>query len=172
AGCLAGFLLPRHGAGAHSIGVSRRSGMIRERGSMEMLEEGAHLLRAAPLGTVLLYLIGAIPFSLALLFFLADMTHSPFAAEHLASSSLVLAALLLFANVVIAIALLPQLARSFLGIEGDLARMGIHILNLATMAVAAALTWMAADPLLDAVYVLRCFYGESIATGEDLRAAF
>src|SRR5581483_2365887 len=28
------------------------------------------------------------------------------------------------------------------------------------------------DPLLEAVYVLRCYYGESIATGEDLLAAF
>jgi hypothetical protein len=31
---------------------------------------------------------------------------------------------------------------------------------------------MAIDPLLDAMYVLRCFYGASLATGEDLSAAF
>jgi hypothetical protein len=82
-----------------------------------------------------------------------------------------LGALLLFANVLVSIALLPQLARSFLGIEGDLARLGMGILNLTTFGVAAAITWLAVDPLLDAVYVLRCFYGESVATGADLRAA-
>lgn len=79
--------------------------------------------------------------------------------------------LLLFLNLLAIIVLLPQLARSFLGIEGDFARLGNHILYAATVGVALALTWMAIDPVLDAVFVLRCFYGESIATGEDLRAA-
>jgi hypothetical protein len=83
-----------------------------------------------------------------------------------------LAFLLLFLNLLIMIVLLPQLARSFLGIEGDFARLGARILlNPATIGVALALAWMAIDPVLDAVFVLRCFYGESIATGEDLRAS-
>ena len=82
-----------------------------------------------------------------------------------------LGSLLLFANVLVTIILLPQLGRSFLGIEGDLARLGNGILNLTTIGVAAAITWLAVDPLLDAVYVLRCFYGESMVTGADLRAA-
>lgn len=86
-------------------------------------------------------------------------------------SIVALGSLLLFANVLIAILILPQLARSFLGIEGDLVRLGNHLLNLTTLGVAAATTWLAVDPLLDAVYVLRCFYGESVATGGDLRAA-
>ncbi len=82
-----------------------------------------------------------------------------------------LGALLLFLNLLITIAFLPQLVRTFLGIEGDLARLGAGILNRTTVAVAIALTWLVIDPLLDAVYVLRCFYGESIATGADLSAA-
>ena len=82
-----------------------------------------------------------------------------------------LGSLLLFVNVLFTILLLPQLGRSFLGIEGDLARLGNGILNLTTIGVAAAITWLAVDPLLDAVYVLRCFYGESMVTGADLRAA-
>jgi hypothetical protein len=82
-----------------------------------------------------------------------------------------LAFLMLFANVLIAIVLLPQFARSFLGIEGDFARLGSGLLNTTTLAVALGLAWLAIDPVLDAVFVLRCFYGESIATGEDLRAA-
>jgi hypothetical protein len=82
-----------------------------------------------------------------------------------------LGSLLLLINVLFMIFELPQLGRSFLGIEGDLARLGNGILNLTTIGVAAAITWMAVDPLLDAVYVLRCFYGESVVTGADLRAA-
>jgi hypothetical protein len=82
-----------------------------------------------------------------------------------------LGALLLLANVLIAIVALPQLARSLLGIEGDLVRLGMGILNLTTFGVALAVVWFAVDPLLDAVYVLRCFYGESVASGADLRAA-
>lgn len=82
-----------------------------------------------------------------------------------------LGSVLLFANVLVAIVALPQLARSFLGIEGDLARLGSGIVNPTTLGVAAAITWLAVDPLLDAVYTLRCFYGESVATGADLRAS-
>jgi len=66
---------------------------------------------------------------------------------------------------------LPQLARSFLGIEGDLARLGAGLLSWTTASIAAALTWLALDPLLDAVYILRCFYGESVSSGDDLRSA-
>jgi hypothetical protein len=82
-----------------------------------------------------------------------------------------LAFLLLFVNFLVMIILVPQLARSFLGIEGDLVRLGGHILSPSTFGVALALAWMVIDPVLDAAFVLRCFYGESIATGEDLRAA-
>jgi hypothetical protein len=82
-----------------------------------------------------------------------------------------LAALLLFVNVLILILLLPQLGRSFLGIEGDFARLGIGLLNWTTASVAATITWMMIDPILDAAYVVRCFHGESIATAADLRVA-
>ncbi len=80
-----------------------------------------------------------------------------------------LAAVLLFANVLISIALLPQMGRSILGMEGDFARLGARLLNSTTLAVAASVMWLAIDPLLDAVYVLRCFQGKSRVTGEDLR---
>lgn len=240
-----------------------------DRGAIDLLEEAGQLLRAAPFAAHVTYLAGAVPFILALLFFLNDMTHSPFAADHLVTGSLALAALLvrknvwqarfearlyrilspasqgpaslwrlilieaslqpisliaplplpwlvaffrnaslfaalgdpepmrsagrqavlwtrqnwailsiltiaallLFINVMAVIYLVPQIARSFLGIEGDVVRSGPRIINWTTTAAAAALVWMFLDPMLDAIYVLRCFYGESIASGEDLRAA-
>ena len=82
-----------------------------------------------------------------------------------------IAALFLFANVLLLLVTLPSLARSFLGVEGDLARLGIGFLNLTTAAVAVSITWLIIDAILSAVYVLRCFYGASVATGEDLTAA-
>ena len=241
--------------------------------SIEILEQAVDLLRGAPVSVIVTYFAGAVPFAIASLFFLNDMTRGAFASDHLAASSFALAALyvwknvwqarfsallyrvlspgepvagnalrliamqsalqpvslgaglilmiplpwmvaffrnvglfaalghpdpiraarkqavlwtrqnwgilglvtlgglLLFANILIVIVILPQLGRSFLGIEGDLARLGARMLNLSSAGAAAALAWMAVDPLLDAVYVLRCYYGESIATGEDLLAA-
>src|ERR1700693_4967290 len=56
-----------------------------------------------------------------------------------------LGSVLLFANVLATIVALPQLARSFLGIEGDLVRLGGGIVNLTTVGVAAAITWVAVD---------------------------
>jgi hypothetical protein len=241
--------------------------------AIQILEEAVDLLRAAPMRSVVMYLTGAVPFTIALLFFLNDMTRSAFAFEHLVTWSLGLAVLyvwknvwqalfsadlygqlspgsrrpsnplrliamqaalqplgltlslilvvpfpwfvaffrnaglfaalgapdalsrarkqaalwtrqnwgvlgitalggaLLFLNVLVMIVVLPQLARSFLGIEGDLARLGNRMFNLNSTAAAVAIAWLVIDPLLDAVYVLRGYYGESIATGEDLLAA-
>ena len=61
---------------------------MRQRDAIDILEEAVNLLRSAPLPAVVAYLAGAIPFILALLFFLNDMTRSPFASEHLAAASL------------------------------------------------------------------------------------
>lgn len=236
--------------------------------AIEILEQAVNLLRGAPLAAILVYLTGAVPFAIALLFFLNDMNRSPFAFGHLSAASagitalyiwknawqavfarrlyqtlspdqprlpllktiliqaalqpiglvvalpfpwlvaffrnvalisalgwprpirtarrqavlwtgqnwgilalMTVAGLLLFANILIAIYVLPQIARSFLGIEGEFSRIGSKILNVATVAVAVTITWLILDPLFDAVYVLRCFYGQSIASGEDLRAS-
>jgi hypothetical protein len=79
--------------------------------------------------------------------------------------------LFVFVNTLVMLIVLPQLAKSFLGMEGELTRLGSDLLNMTTVAVAAALTWLAVDPLLEAAYVLRCFYGASMTSGEDLRAA-
>jgi hypothetical protein len=82
------------------------------------------------------------------------------------------AGFVLFLNLMIALVMLPSLVRSFLGIEGDLARMGLLAVNSTTVAIAIVIAWIAVDPILEASYVLRCFYGASLQSGEDLRAAF
>src|SRR5882724_8732413 len=73
--------------------------MNRQRSAIDILEQAVNLLRAAPLAAVVAYLTGAIPFTLGLLFFLVDMSHSPFASEYLGIASLGLAALYIWKNV-------------------------------------------------------------------------
>jgi len=43
-------------------------------------------------------------------------------------------------------------------------------MNSTLTAGVAALTYLCCDPLLKALYALRCFYGESLGSGQDLRA--
>jgi hypothetical protein len=47
---------------------------------------------------------------------------------------------------------------------------GEAVLNTSFLAAVTGLTFLCVNPLVKAVYVLRCFYGESLVTGEDLRA--
>src|SRR5439155_17621519 len=43
-------------------------------------------------------------------------------------------------------------------------------LNTTFFAAICGLTYLCVDPVVKAVYVLRCFYGESRQTGQDLKA--
>ncbi len=249
---------------------------MRERKALDTLSEAVVMLRSSSPATIALYLVGAVPFTLGLLFFFADMAQSQFAADRILPESLgiailfvwkgvcqalfaarlyealslsrinsrslfsvvtlqfalqplsllviplslfatipfawtvaffrhagmfaalgdaspmtsarqqattwtsgnwkalgliSLAGVLLFVNFLIVIMLLPQVGRSFLGVESDFSRLGLRLLNPMTLAVALSLTWLILDPLLEALYVLRCFYGLSLATGEDLRVS-
>jgi len=76
----------------------------------------------------------------------------------------------LFINYLATLAIVPQLLKSFFGIENSVTRYTAWVLNSTVMTATVALVYLSLDGLLDAVYVLRCFYGESIATGTDLRA--
>ena len=76
-----------------------------------------------------------------------------------------------FLNLIVTLYVAPHLVQMLLGIESTFARGGINLLNSTLMAAAAGLAWAAVDPLIKAAYVLRCFYGESVTTGADLKAA-
>src|SRR5436190_10783457 len=64
--------------------------------SLELIEEGIHLLRASPVSTLSNYYLGALPFVLGVLYFWTDMSRSAFAASHLAEAALGLSALFLW----------------------------------------------------------------------------
>jgi hypothetical protein len=72
-------------------------------------------------------------------------------------------------NIGIALLLLPWLLKILFGIETIFSISGTHIMNNTFFAVVCSLSYLYLDPLMKACYCLRCFYGESLQTGEDLK---
>jgi hypothetical protein len=84
---------------------------------------------------------------------------------------LFLFALVVFLNLALTLAALPQLVRILTGYESAFARSGpSFVLNSTFFAVAAGITWLCIDPFIQVLYVLRCFLGQAVRTGEDLKA--
>ena len=251
------------------------------RPALELIEDAVHLLRTAPLRTLAIYYVGALPFVLAFLFFWSDMSRSPFARERLeplagglallfcwmkfcqgafarrlwaqvsgiasehisfrdrlaaevsnlfwqATGFIILpiailvalpfawcfafyqclttltglpinadrpvvkralrharlwagqnhglvailsgAGFVVFLNVAILLFALPHLLKMLLGVETSFTQSYWAMLNSTFLATAGGITWLCLDPLVKASYVLRCFHGEAITTGEDIRA--
>ena len=65
---------------------------------------------------------------------------------------------------------LPQLIKMLFGLDSIFTQSPLAMLNTTFFAAMFGLTYLCADPILKTVYTLRCFYGESIASGEDLKA--
>jgi len=64
---------------------------------------------------------------------------------------------------------LPQLGKMLFGVESVFTQSPYALLNTTFFAATAGLTYLCVDPIVKAVYVLRCFYGESLQSGEDLK---
>jgi hypothetical protein len=90
--------------------------------------------------------------------------------NHLVLLFLSLFAGFVFLNGCIGCGMLPHLIKKLFGIETVFSRGGWAMLNTTFFATMACLTYLCLDPILKAVYVLRCFYGDSIRSGADLRA--
>jgi len=90
--------------------------------------------------------------------------------NHLLLALLSLVFLVLFANIAVAVYFLPQLFKTLFGIESIFTRSHQMLLNSTFWAAIAVITQLCLDPLVKACYVLRCHYGESLASGADLRA--
>ncbi len=72
-------------------------------------------------------------------------------------------------NVAIALAAAPSLLRISTGAEIVGSGGPWLFLNTTFLVVVLALSWFFVDPLVKAAYALRCFYGDALQTGEDLR---
>ena len=90
--------------------------------------------------------------------------------NHLLLALLSLIFLVLFANIAVAVYFLPHLFKSLFGIETIFTRSNTMLLNSTFWAAMVVITQLCLDPLVKACYVLRCHYGESLASGADLRA--
>ena len=79
--------------------------------------------------------------------------------------------LFVFIDSAVGIYQVPSIAKTLLGIETTFTRSGLAaVFNTTYLATAVAVAWLCLDPLVKAAYALRCFYGESLQTGEDLKA--
>ncbi|HUI54643.1 MAG TPA: DUF4129 domain-containing protein [Bryobacteraceae bacterium] len=79
--------------------------------------------------------------------------------------------LVLAVNLALTLAALPQLVRVLTGYESEFSRSGVFFVFTPLFLLSVIfISWMAFDPFIQAVYCVRCFRGESVRTGEDLRA--
>lgn len=67
-----------------------------DRTALDLVEEAARLVRRAPAEVLLRYYIGSVPCMLALLYFIADVTHGAYARTHLIGASFIIALLYLW----------------------------------------------------------------------------
>lgn len=74
-----------------------------------------------------------------------------------------------FINVATGLFLLPYVLKSLLGVESLFTKSGWAMLNTTFLAATFGISYLCLDPVVKAVYVLRCFYGSSLQSGEDLK---
>jgi len=91
------------------------------------------------------------------------------AQNHLALGILLLFSLIVMANLLITAMYAPHLIRTLFGIESVFSRSGPHLANTTFLMIVAAATYLCVDPVVKAFYVLRCFYGQSLQSGADLK---
>lgn len=87
---------------------------------------------------------------------------------------LVLGIMLLFAvavvmNLAAALFTLPHVIKMIGGFESIFTLSGVSALNTTFLATVLGLTYLCVDPIMKAAYTLRCFYGESLVSGTDIR---
>lgn len=78
--------------------------------------------------------------------------------------------LCVFLNWAMVCYILPNLVKMLFGSESVFTRSSMSLLNTTFFAAMFGLTYLCVDPLLKAVYALRCFYGQSLESGADLKA--
>ncbi len=91
--------------------------------------------------------------------------------NHLLLSIFIGFGLAVFLNLAVTILSLPHLLKALTGAETTFVLTGWRMLNTTFLAVLFGLSYLCIDPIIKAAYVLRCYYGRSQRSGDDLRAA-
>ncbi len=78
--------------------------------------------------------------------------------------------LVIFLNVCMATLMIPQLIKSLFGIDTVFTLGGIGVLVNSTFWMAMlGVTYLLLDPFIKAAYVIRCFHGSALGSGDDLK---
>ncbi len=88
--------------------------------------------------------------------------------NHLLLFQVTLLACFVFFNVYSVLVFLPMLLKSTLGIHTPFTRYLYWVFDTTFIGLCLSLTYLLVDPLVKAVYTLRCFYIQCIETGHDL----
>jgi hypothetical protein len=91
------------------------------------------------------------------------------AQNHVLLSILFAFGLFLLLNLGLAVFMLPHLVKTLLGFESIFTLSGSSALNTTFLAVTFSLAYLCMDPLVKTIYALRCFYGSSLRSGDDLK---
>ncbi len=76
----------------------------------------------------------------------------------------------IFINVSIAAIIVPQMVKTLFGVDSAFTLSGMYMfLNTTFWIVVLGITYLLLDPLIKATYLLRCYYGSALQSGEDLR---
>jgi len=90
--------------------------------------------------------------------------------NHVALSLTALFGGCVFLNLCIAAYVLPGLIKMLFGVESIFTQSAAAMLNTTFLLVVAGATYLCIDPLLKVIYALRCFHGEAVESGEDIRS--
>ena len=89
--------------------------------------------------------------------------------NHILLSVFFVFGIIVFLNITSAIYILPHLLKKYLGIESMFTLSGSHVINTTFWLVAIGISYLCMNPLVKTVYVLRCFYGTALKSGDDLK---
>jgi hypothetical protein len=89
--------------------------------------------------------------------------------NHMLLSIFFVFGIIVFLNIASAIYILPHLLKKYLGIESMFTLSGSHVINTTFWVVTIGISYLCMNPLVKTVYVLRCFYGAALKSGEDLK---
>lgn len=89
--------------------------------------------------------------------------------NHFIIAILSLFAMFVWANIATVAFLIPQALKTFFGIETVFSQSTFAVFNTTFLAAVSAATYLAADPLVKTVYAVRCFYGDAVESGGDIK---
>lgn len=89
--------------------------------------------------------------------------------NHMLLSIFFLFGIIVFLNIASVIYILPHLLKKYLGIESMFTLSGAHVINTTFWVVTIGISYLCMNPLVKTVYILRCFYGAALKSGEDLK---